>query len=158
MHHTLTKNVANRMKNLPQGLVHHVRWRDIFFGEERRETKNIAWCPFLLYQSSNISYEYTIHFTNINLIYNSNMCETISNDTDSLKLKQVHIKKSNLIHRKEGDVIGLRDQGYPGFLTEKEYEIFVSIPFIRNSHTFFSAIYFQYTHESALFFLTDRFS
>jgi hypothetical protein len=52
------------------------------------------------------------------------MCETISNDTDSLKLKQVHIKKSYLIHRKEGDVIGLRDQGYPGFLTEKEYEIF----------------------------------
>lgn len=56
------------------------------------------------------------------------MCETISNNNDSLKLKQVHIKKSSLLHSKEGVVIGLRDQGYPGFLTEKEYEIFVSIP------------------------------
>lgn len=56
------------------------------------------------------------------------MCETISNDTDSLKLKQIHMKKSSLLHSKEGDAIGLRDQGYPGFLTEKEYEIFVSIP------------------------------
>lgn len=52
------------------------------------------------------------------------MCETISNNNDSLKLKQVHIKKSSLLHSKEGVVIGLRDQGYPGFLTEKEYEIF----------------------------------
>lgn len=52
------------------------------------------------------------------------MCETISNDTDSLKLKQIHMKKSSLLHSKEGDAIGLRDQGYPGFLTEKEYEIF----------------------------------
>ena len=126
--------------NLRQGLVHHVRWRHIF----RRGVAKIVRGARSSYQQSTNA----IHFTNINLSYNSNMCETISNDTDSLKLKQVHIKKSNLIHRKESDVIGLRDQGYPGFLTEKEYEIFVSIPFIRNSLAFFSAIYCQYTHQS----------
>ena len=86
------------------------------------------------------------------------MCETISNGTDSLKIKQVHIKKSNLVHRKEGEDIGLRDQGYPGFLTDKEYEIFVSIPFIQNSVAFFSAIYCQYTHKSVSKIITDRFS
>lgn len=109
-----------------------------FFGERQKIVRG----PFLLF-TKDLDYFLRIryNFKYIHLIYNSIMCETISNGKDSLKLKQVHIKKSNLIHRNEGDVIGLRDQGYPGFLTEKEYEIFVSIPFIHNYFVFFSAFY-----------------
>lgn len=52
------------------------------------------------------------------------MCETIE-AKDSIKLHLAKTTKASLV-QKHGQNVGLRDQGYPNFLTEKEYEIFVS--------------------------------
>lgn len=50
------------------------------------------------------------------------MCETVETK-DSIKLQKANITKASLL-QKQGQHVGLRDQGYPGFLTDKEYEIF----------------------------------